>query len=1408
MRTLDEDSALEEIEEALGCILTTKVCDEQLSMEEEKLVSNFVISKAKSCIKQYHAQHRHIAKEPINSVPVRKEINWMTERFLACPTYKVPHTPTSVCVNFIRRLAMERLSGLDFIPLQQQPATIGSKLAKEVSAFVLIKHAEENLPLPHLMVVYKAHKESFRWITNTTGTILSPAADVYTCLLKFLATDVQTLCAEKSDAIFAEHEVRPNYWWPIASNGEFVVGTRPSALECIFIKNFAEKTEQLRKLVRKDQEWEWDEKQEGVVSGLKREFREGGLVLGVSDFEATPKHHFIEETDAGPTALGDILIHADVNGEERSLRFESRTLNGTERNYSQFKRETLAVLHCLTVFRNYLFGRRFVLRVDPTALTDSLKNYAPSDPTIARWLAYSGEGANEDIPLVDAFLDEEEDVKLHINAHAIGVEVIVQGQSAFLAPAGYVKRTDIVLKDFVEEDPWGGKEVEWMAKLALTETFQLGEDPLAIESEAYSLDTHESCHRAFALTYAKARELYYWEGMSEMIRKYCESCISCQIRASTMYKESLHSRIVRDAGAVVHLDLLAMPQGVGGYNYTFDTRNNLTGFVDGRAIRSKTGECEPYCKIRQVWILQLDFAQMTKRVWGTGSYEERVAQIVRESLDWRQFARRMLRLRPQPIDRQGRPMRFDGANLDEFHEAFIIFGDGQRWTEAQRVRQVRHLVVPDLRHEVSTMSHTAQTWAELIATLREDFTVDRRRGLRREVGYYIPELRIRPRAQLERDEGDEGRSRERRRESGQPDIPRRPRTGRRRGRQDRRDGLEERDHVLTVDIGRNLSTDDVGEETLSVGSQRQSVLSTPEIGTVPVPETCPAEIGVRDRGAPETDQTTPPTPIRDGEEASLLLVLMIVSARPTETDTMEGVVPDTASERPYRWRDTRDMALDLPQRELSLMIGPTTIGPMQEHEEPQPEWPRETTLMHDELGHEGQRTLEEAEAVLKIQEREASDWRAQVQRVLREYEPPADATDRDRLRRRVVLETVRSSQLESQVSTLVRLRQETEEQTQRLFYEDAATAGWQEEVRMRRRTGEEPMLEGERMMEHVKRITQTEVTRGEVLQDVVQRIGSLEQENRGLRDMVRNLVTSAEQARQSTSRLEQRITDLEEGQRRQATTDLVDERRTERQQTSIGQAHVSHEVEPRGVRLDIPHRDSQTKESLGGIGMTCEEAAVVDKLMLEPDEIERRREAEARGLDRVPPSELAVQGDVWREMGGRHDERERISEPRDVMPQQDTSESATLLPMTLPFTPAPAFGAMDEIVHLLSSGSERCDEEATTERVSRMLSPYTVDRAVQDVTIRLERARPQILPKPKKAKVEDNSAGELCSWCGRGVHDRVGCPAFQDDLNRRVVQFDGQGRVRDMHGALLPRRRHDARRALYDRLGLELREDE
>ncbi|GBG60537.1 hypothetical protein CBR_g8561 [Chara braunii] len=96
---------------------------------------------------------------------------------------------------------------------------------------------------------------------------------------------------------------------------------------------------------------------------------------------------FILETDGGPLAMGGVLIQRDEGGKERSIRFESRTLNSAERQYSQFKKEVLVILHCLKTFQAYLFGRRFILTIDPTNVAGALKNYRPIDSTV-RWVGF------------------------------------------------------------------------------------------------------------------------------------------------------------------------------------------------------------------------------------------------------------------------------------------------------------------------------------------------------------------------------------------------------------------------------------------------------------------------------------------------------------------------------------------------------------------------------------------------------------------------------------------------------------------------------------------------------------------------------------------------------------------------------------------------------------------------------------------------------------------------------------------------------------------------------------------------------------------------------------------------------------------------------------------------------------
>ncbi|GBG69453.1 hypothetical protein CBR_g4148 [Chara braunii] len=150
-------------------------------------------------------------------------------------------------------------------------------------------------------------------------------------------------------------------------------------------QGYAEKAEPLRLLLRKTEKFHWDASQELAMQELKDEFKEGGRVLGVPFFDDETERPFIVSTDAGPCSVGGLVSQKDAGGKEKPLRFESMTLNTAERNYSQFKKEVLAVLRCLDTFRHYIYGRRFILRVDPTAVASVLqKDFSLTDPTIAR----------------------------------------------------------------------------------------------------------------------------------------------------------------------------------------------------------------------------------------------------------------------------------------------------------------------------------------------------------------------------------------------------------------------------------------------------------------------------------------------------------------------------------------------------------------------------------------------------------------------------------------------------------------------------------------------------------------------------------------------------------------------------------------------------------------------------------------------------------------------------------------------------------------------------------------------------------------------------------------------------------------------------------------------------------------
>ena len=108
-------------------------------------------------------------------------------------------------------------------------------------------------------------------------------------------------------------------------------------------------------------------------------------VLAFPDFQSP--RPMILDTDWSHDArsIGAVLSQEQPDGTERPIAYAAKKLAKEQRNYCATKGELYAALYFMKFFRYYLFGRRFVLRSDHSALK-SLANMSPPIKLEERWL--------------------------------------------------------------------------------------------------------------------------------------------------------------------------------------------------------------------------------------------------------------------------------------------------------------------------------------------------------------------------------------------------------------------------------------------------------------------------------------------------------------------------------------------------------------------------------------------------------------------------------------------------------------------------------------------------------------------------------------------------------------------------------------------------------------------------------------------------------------------------------------------------------------------------------------------------------------------------------------------------------------------------------------------------------------
>jgi len=148
-----------------------------------------------------------------------------------------------------------------------------------------------------------------------------------------------------------------------------------------FVESFGETARPLYDLTKKGVQFEWGERHRRAFENLKARLCSAPVLA-----TPTTEGDFVLDVDASMYGAGAIL-HQYQEGVLRVIGYASRQFNSAERAYCTTRQELAAVVFGLKRFRQYLLGRRVLVRSDHAALTYLRRAKEPVAQQ-ARWLDF------------------------------------------------------------------------------------------------------------------------------------------------------------------------------------------------------------------------------------------------------------------------------------------------------------------------------------------------------------------------------------------------------------------------------------------------------------------------------------------------------------------------------------------------------------------------------------------------------------------------------------------------------------------------------------------------------------------------------------------------------------------------------------------------------------------------------------------------------------------------------------------------------------------------------------------------------------------------------------------------------------------------------------------------------------
>ena len=312
-----------------------------------------------------------------------------------------------------------------------------------------------------------------------------------------------------------------------------------------YIPNLSKKTHHMRGLLQKDVHYVWTSDMQAEFEDLKNI-----IAAAVSLIHFDPNKPAVIETDASMKGLGAVLLQ-----DGRPVKFLSKSLSKTEKDYANIERELLAVLFACEKLKTYTFGRKTTVHTDHKPLESIFKKPISLAPDrlqrmLRRLIKFDLDvkyvGAKK-VLLADTLsrlvrIDREEKDIPGLDVQIAQVMKIKPTRLTHLQEETKADATLMELKELIitgwptsMQDTPTSVHPFWCFRDELTILDGLimkGNRivvPTSMRKE--TLKRLHDAHQGLSSTLQRARRTVYWPKMQDDITQLIEACEPCQVHA-------------------------------------------------------------------------------------------------------------------------------------------------------------------------------------------------------------------------------------------------------------------------------------------------------------------------------------------------------------------------------------------------------------------------------------------------------------------------------------------------------------------------------------------------------------------------------------------------------------------------------------------------------------------------------------------------------------------------------------------------------------------------------------------------------------------------------------------------------------------------------------------------------------